>query len=85
MRILVVEDEALIAMALTITLTDPGHEVVGVASTAAGAIERAGEGGADLALIDLHLAPSTWPKAAAVWRRRAKFGSGTLSTLPTRR
>ena len=56
MRILVVEDEALIALEITIILEQMGHEVIGVASDHAEALEMARDCPPDLALVDLHLA-----------------------------
>jgi DNA-binding response OmpR family regulator len=56
MRILVVEDEALIALEITMILEQMGHEVVGVAADRAEALEMARDCPPDLALVDLHLA-----------------------------
>jgi DNA-binding NarL/FixJ family response regulator len=54
-RILIIEDEALVAMELRFVLEDLGHEVVGVATTAKGARDMAREIDVDLALVDIHL------------------------------
>ena len=53
-RILIVEDEALIALDLTFCLEALGHEVIATASDSAEAIEAA-RCGVDLALVDLNL------------------------------
>ncbi len=57
-RILVLEDEALIGLALRMTLEDAGHEVFGPSPTVAHALRVAEglDGAVDLALIDYNLA-----------------------------
>jgi CheY-like chemotaxis protein len=55
LRILIVEDEALIAMQLESFLQDEGHVVVGIAISSAEAKEMAAATAADLALVDIHL------------------------------
>ena len=54
-RILIIEDEALVAMELRFVLEDLGHEVVGVAADARSARAIATETPIDLALVDIHL------------------------------
>jgi DNA-binding response OmpR family regulator len=54
-RILIVEDEALVAMELRLVLEDLGYEVVGTASEARTARALGMRGGVDLALVDIHL------------------------------
>ena len=54
-RILIIEDEALVAMELRFVLEDLGHKVVGVASTSKSAQTLARENEVDLALVDIHL------------------------------
>lgn len=56
MRILLVEDEVLIAMEQRCYLEAAGHEVFGPTSTAAQAVELARMVRPELALVDLHLA-----------------------------
>ncbi|MBL6081762.1 response regulator [Belnapia sp. T18] len=56
MRILVVEDEALIAMMLTDDLETAGHEVIGPVATAAAALTLCEAVLPDLALLDVNLA-----------------------------
>jgi len=56
MRILVVEDEALLAMHLEDLVATLGHEACGAASDAAGALALAERERPDLALMDLALA-----------------------------
>jgi CheY-like chemotaxis protein len=55
MRILVVEDEALLAMHLEDLLAALGHEICGAAADAAGALALAERERPDLALMDLAL------------------------------
>jgi two-component system, response regulator PdtaR len=54
-RILVIEDEALVAMELSFVLEDLGHTVVGTASDARTARRLVEESDVDLALVDIHL------------------------------
>ena len=56
MKILLVEDEVLIAMEQTFYLESAGHEVFGPAPTAERAIALAQEVKPDLALVDIQLA-----------------------------
>ncbi|MDP4002606.1 response regulator [Methylobacterium sp. NEAU K] len=55
LRILVVEDEALIALELECLLDDLGHVTVGVAATAAEAIAMGRSTAPDVAFVDIHL------------------------------
>ena len=55
LRIMVVDDESLIAMALNDQLVYLGHEVVGTASSGQEAIDLAAEQCPDLILMDVHL------------------------------
>lgn len=54
-RILVIEDEALVAMELRFVLEDLGHEVVGTVADAKSARRLVQETDVDLALVDIHL------------------------------
>jgi two-component system, response regulator PdtaR len=56
LRVLIVEDEILIALELESLLQDAGHEVVGIAACSADAAAMAGEQQPDLAFVDIHLA-----------------------------
>ena len=55
LKVLIVEDDALTAAAFAAALADAGHRVVGIADSAQGAVSRAAESHADLALIDITL------------------------------
>jgi two-component system, response regulator PdtaR len=59
MRIMVVEDDALIALDIVSLLEDMGHEVVAEAADAGAAWELAANGAPDLALVDIRLARNT--------------------------
>lgn len=54
-RILIIEDEALVAMELRFVLEDLGHEVVATVADARSARSVAAENEIDLALVDIHL------------------------------
>lgn len=69
LRILIVEDEVLIALELEGLLQDAGHEVVGFATSSLEAVGRATELRPDLALVDIHLRDG--PTGVEVARRLA--------------
>ena len=54
-RVLVVEDEMLVAMFLEDVLADLGYEVAGVVSHVDAALSRAAAGDFDFAILDVHL------------------------------
>ena len=54
-RILIIEDEALVAMELKFALLDLGYQVVGLAADAPTALDLVRESEVDLALVDIHL------------------------------
>lgn len=54
-RILIIEDEALVALELRFVLEDLGHDVVGVAADSRQAEEIIKTSDVDLALVDIHL------------------------------
>ena len=56
LKILIVEDEALLAMELESLVEDSGHRVAGWATTSAEARKLVDETEADVAFIDVHLA-----------------------------
>ncbi|USU05459.1 response regulator [Sphingomonadaceae bacterium OTU29MARTA1] len=56
LKLLVVEDEALVAMLVEDALTLHGHRVVGIADTLASALETADREHPDMALCDVKLA-----------------------------
>jgi len=75
-RILIVEDEALVAMELRFVLEDLGHEVAGVAAEARVAQMTARETEIDLALVDIHL--SDGPTGVELGRELAEIGVTVL-------
>lgn len=54
-RVLVVEDEALVAAMTADMLRDLGAEVIGPAPTVAAGLERIAAGGIDLAVLDVNI------------------------------
>jgi PAS domain S-box-containing protein len=69
-RVLIVEDESLVAADLRMTVEDLGYEVVGVAATAHGALELAEEFQPELVLMDIQLRGAMDGTAAAETIRR---------------
>jgi CheY-like chemotaxis protein len=59
LRVLIVEDEMLVAMNIEDMLLDLGHEVAGLASRLEPAVSLAREGEFDLAMLDVNLAGQT--------------------------
>jgi two-component system, response regulator PdtaR len=55
LRILIVEDEFLIALELESLLQDAGHDVVGIAASSEEAVALGSELSPDLAFVDIHL------------------------------
>lgn len=83
MRILIVEDEFLVALDAELALQDAGHDVVGTAKTEDLAVEMALQHLPDLMIVDLRLAGGGCGRTA-VERVRAEqdvdviFASGNL-------
>jgi len=74
LRILVVEDEMLVAMNIEDMLLDLGHEVAGIASRLAPALALAGEASIDAAMLDVNLAgESSFPVADLLAERGIPF------------
>ena len=81
MRILIVEDDPLVALALKMFLAELGHTVVGTAADTIGAVRAIEDGvNADLAIVDLHLARGSSGIETAVQIRRL---SGIASVFLT--
>lgn len=79
-RILVVDDEALIAMLLEDMLVDLGCAVVGPAASVAAAMALIGSTAIDAALVDVHLAgTSSDPVALALQAHNIPFAFVTGS------
>ena len=58
-KVMIIEDEALIAMDLESMVTSMGHEVTGIARTHKAAVTLAGQQQPDLILADIHLADNS--------------------------
>ena len=72
LRVLIVEDETLVAMLLEDMLADLGCEIAGSASTVAAALETLDTAAADVAFLDLNLGgESCYPVAEALAARGA--------------
>ena len=69
MRVLIVEDEALIAMDLEMQVEELGHRSVGYAATAQSALTIARSENPDIALVDLRLADGDDGRAVAATLR----------------
>jgi DNA-binding response OmpR family regulator len=69
-RVLVVEDDALLALDIARQLTDAGLEVVGPASSVAKALRLIGEAGCDVAILDVNLGNETAEPVARELRAR---------------
>ncbi len=62
--ILIVEDESLIAMMLEDFLDSMGHQIAGTCESVPEAMSRVGEGGFDVAILDVNLkGERIWPVA----------------------
>jgi DNA-binding NarL/FixJ family response regulator len=55
LKILITEDEPILADELETIVTELGHHVVGVAATLKGTLQLAEQSGCDLALVDIYL------------------------------
>ena len=65
MRVLIVEDELVIAIGLEASLSEEGHQVVGIAREAETALALGDRLRPDLALVDVHLVDGeTGPQVA---------------------
>jgi DNA-binding response OmpR family regulator len=84
MRIMIVEDEYLVARDLERILRLAGHEIIGPAATAESAYGLAGETKLDLALLDIRLSDgSTGPAVAPRLWDRHRVPSLFVSGIPT--
>lgn len=74
-RVLIVEDEPLIAMMLEDFLDALDRRVAGSADSVATALSRLGEGGVDAAILDVNLrgGETSWPIADALAERGIPF------------
>jgi CheY-like chemotaxis protein len=87
LRILIVEDEALISMDLQFVLEDLGHDVVGIATTYDMALELAVDHQPDLAFVDIQLLDGQTgidvaAALSATGSTHVVFTSGNISKIP---
>jgi DNA-binding response OmpR family regulator len=90
LRILILEDEGLIALMLTLEIENAGHQVVGPVATVAEALELAAETAPDVALLDVNLGDAAdgidAAQALLDWHRcRSLFVSGAIDVERARR
>jgi len=76
-RVLVVEDEALVGAYIADVLQESGFEVIGIASTGREALSIARDAGADIALVDITLAGPLDGIEVACFIREL-YGIGTI-------
>ncbi len=73
-RILIVEDEPLIAMMLEDFLESLGHSISATCDSVAGALAEADKGGFDLAILDVNLkGQNVWPVASRLREQGVPF------------
>ena len=75
-KILIVEDETIVAMEIGLLLEDHGHQIAGFATDSRSALEVARRGDVDLALVDIHL--SDGPTGVTLGRDLAGLGVQVL-------
>jgi DNA-binding response OmpR family regulator len=85
LRVLIVEDEALLAMELEGLVEDAGHEVVGWATSSKRARELVDTVEADLAFVDMHLADGPTGADVAAYIQKQKSSMVVFLTANPRR
>ena len=89
LRILIIEDEPIIAMLFEELLTELGHDVVGIADTEADAVAAALKDKPDLMFVDAHLGKGSGIAAVEVILRTRSiphiFTSGDVSSVRAQR
>lgn len=82
-RILIVEDEAIVAMVMEEMIQDLGYEVVGPAGTVVAAEAAIAANAIDAALLDLHIGgTSALPLARLLAARNVPFAFATGESSP---
>ena len=74
LKVLIAEDDALIAALLEEVLTDAGYEIVGIARTATEAVVLGLDSKPDLAILDMNLADGSLGTEIAARLNDAKLG-----------
>ncbi len=72
LKVIIVEDEALLAMELESLVEEAGHQVVGWATSSAEASKLIGEVEPDLAFVDVHLADGPTGVGVAAYFREVR-------------
>jgi DNA-binding NarL/FixJ family response regulator len=72
-RVLIVEDDALLALDIAQQMSDAGFEVVGPATSVAKALKLVTEVGCDAAVLDVNLGTGTAPMALGLKARGTPF------------
>ncbi len=86
MNIMIVEDEALLALELELEVESAGHVVVGTAASRKAAFDIIDQTGPDFAFVDVHL--SDGPSGIEIGRRLAErsipfvFVTGNVKRIP---
>ena len=80
--VLIVEDQALVAMVTQLNLEQAGYHVCGIASTEEGAIDLGSRHQPDLAVVDISLAPGDGAKVARFLKAEIGTGVFLLSAEP---
>lgn len=86
LKVLIIEDEAMIALMLEDTIAALGHDVSGIAATLGEAQRHVAKGGFDLAIVDCHLkGEDAWPAVDMLASAGIPFilsSGGSLADMP---
>lgn len=85
LKVLIVEDEALLAMELEDVISEAGHTVVGCAVSFSDACRLVDNAKADLALVDIHLSDGPTGVKVADYIRRATNSAVVFLTANPKR
>lgn len=87
LTVLIIEDEAMIALMLEDSMSVLGHRVCAVAGTLEEARRQVANGGFDLAIVDCHLkGEDAWPAVDMLVRANIPFilsSGGSLGDMPS--
>jgi CheY-like chemotaxis protein len=83
LKVLIVEDDLMLADFAEELLVEHGYKVSGIARTVGDAVARIRDSAPDLVVLDLRLAagirpkcPARRPNCLAIWAQQAQLGSG---------
>lgn len=86
LKVLIIEDEAMIALMLEDSIAALGHHVCGIAATLEDAQRHVASGGFDLAIVDCHLkGKDAWPVVDMLAQADVPFilsSGGSLGDMP---